>query len=341
MDRWTGGPGWTGNRRQGALQPAAVHRTPPPLAALSSSHTAAAPRTRGEHGSSHVPRSVRVRRKRRRSSQRVSARELARRCGSLPADAPMIGIQAGAVSFVDEGTTSRPRQPPARSAASTRSSSPRSPTAAASADGSRAASALPDHGKQEYDDAPSTAATSRRRIRSTTANTSIAPEKAPDHRSYDVLADVLPAAHARGMKVICWFEDVIGGRRARLRSGARSRAHRPAVHVRLLAQSEHAQLLARAGRGLPALVRRRRPDVGQRAAGAARQRARRESRRRRRRRRHRVLLPVLHRRGEEARASTSIARATATLQLARWANADARRRRSPPTARSSRSGGCS
>jgi hypothetical protein len=36
------------------------------------------------------------------------------------------------------------------------------------------------------------------------------PEKAPDHGAYDVLADVLPAAHKRGMKVICWFEDVIG-----------------------------------------------------------------------------------------------------------------------------------
>src|SRR5216117_1922212 len=39
-------------------------------------------------------------------------------------------------------------------------------------------------------------------------HTSIAPERAPDHPDYDVVADVLPAAHRRGMKVICWFEDV-------------------------------------------------------------------------------------------------------------------------------------
>src|SRR5262249_24096191 len=38
--------------------------------------------------------------------------------------------------------------------------------------------------------------------------TSISPEKAPDHPGYDVIADVMPAAHQRGIKVICWFEDV-------------------------------------------------------------------------------------------------------------------------------------
>ena len=53
-----------------------------------------------------------------------------------------------------------------------------------------------------------TAATSRRRTRSTTAGTSIALQKAPDHPQYDVIADVLPRAHKRGMKVICWYEDV-------------------------------------------------------------------------------------------------------------------------------------
>src|SRR5262249_59806392 len=38
--------------------------------------------------------------------------------------------------------------------------------------------------------------------------TAIAPEKAPDHPGYDVIADVLPAARRRNLKVICWFEDV-------------------------------------------------------------------------------------------------------------------------------------
>src|SRR5256885_7531836 len=38
--------------------------------------------------------------------------------------------------------------------------------------------------------------------------TTIAPEKAPDHAAYDVLADVLPAARRRRMRLYCWFEDV-------------------------------------------------------------------------------------------------------------------------------------
>jgi uncharacterized lipoprotein YddW (UPF0748 family) len=30
----------------------------------------------------------------------------------------------------------------------------------------------------------------------------------PDHGDLDILAEVLPAAKRRGMKVICWLEDV-------------------------------------------------------------------------------------------------------------------------------------
>src|SRR5439155_6664 len=66
---------------------------------------------------------------------------------------------------------------------------------------------LPDHGKQEYDDnfrGGNFATPHPQYYR----HTSIAPERAPDHPDYDVVADVLPAAHRRGMKVICWFEDV-------------------------------------------------------------------------------------------------------------------------------------
>src|SRR3989442_14585079 len=66
---------------------------------------------------------------------------------------------------------------------------------------------LPDHGKQEYDDnfrGGNFATPHPQYYR----HTSIAPEQAPDHPSYDVIADVLPGAHRRGMKVICWFEDV-------------------------------------------------------------------------------------------------------------------------------------
>ncbi len=129
-------------------------------------------------------------------------------------------------------------------------------------------------------------------------------------------------------------------RRARVRSRARGRALGSAVHVRVLAQSAHAQFLARAGRGLPALVRRRRSDVGQRTAGAARQRARHESRRRRCRRPAGLLLPVLRRRGEDRRHQRR-SRARGLHRAVRMGRIALGAGRSRQTARSSPSGGCS
>ncbi|HVE35160.1 MAG TPA: hypothetical protein VNC18_16470, partial [Gemmatimonadaceae bacterium] len=124
------------------------------------------------------------------------------------AEPPMIGIQAGAVSFVDEGTERVLDNLQRLASVNTlflatftygRGIGGRQPRG----------SALPDHGKQEYDDTfhGGQFATPHRQYY---RNTSILPEKAPDHGDYDVLADVLPAARKRGMKVICWFEDVIG-----------------------------------------------------------------------------------------------------------------------------------
>jgi len=127
---------------------------------------------------------------------------------SLPADAPMIGIQAGAVSFVDEGVNAVLDNFQRLGEVNTiflatftygRGIGGRQPRG----------SALPDHGKQEYDDTfhGGNFATPHLQYY---RNTRIATEKAPDHPNYDVIADVLPAAKKRGMKVICWFEDVIG-----------------------------------------------------------------------------------------------------------------------------------
>src|SRR4051812_10431706 len=120
----------------------------------------------------------------------------------------VLGIQAGAVSFVDEGTPAVLDNLQQLGAVNTiflatftygRGIGGRQPRG----------SALPDHGKQEYDDnfhGGQFATPHPQYYR----GTSIVPEKAPDHGDYDVIADVLPAAHKRGMKVICWFEDVIG-----------------------------------------------------------------------------------------------------------------------------------
>jgi len=126
---------------------------------------------------------------------------------NVSAAAPaMTGIQVGAVSLVDEGTEKTIEALVDMAAVNTlfvatftygRGIAGRQPRP----------NPLPDHGKQEYDDG------FRGGIFFTPhaayyGQTSIAPEKAPDHPGYDVLADVLPAAHGRGVKVIAWFEDV-------------------------------------------------------------------------------------------------------------------------------------
>jgi len=126
----------------------------------------------------------------------------------LPSGAagPTIGIQVGAVSFVDEGTEKVIDLLAESAGVNTlfvasftygRGIAGRQPRG----------SPLPDHEVQEYDAA-------LRGGNFTTPHpqlyrrTTIAPEKAPDHPGYDVLADVIPAAHRRRVKVIAWFEDV-------------------------------------------------------------------------------------------------------------------------------------
>ena len=117
----------------------------------------------------------------------------------------MIGIQIGAVSFLDEGTGKVLDVVQGLGAVDTvflatftygTGISGRTPRSMP----------LPDHGKQEYDNhhggfffTPH-----GQYYRGTT----VAQQTAPDYPNYDVIADVLPAAHARKMKVIGWFEDV-------------------------------------------------------------------------------------------------------------------------------------
>jgi hypothetical protein len=122
------------------------------------------------------------------------------------ADPPMIGIQAGAVSFVDEGTAKVLDGLQEMAAINTLFLATFTYGRGIAGRQIRG-SALPDHGKQEYDDnfrGGNFATPHPQYFRKTT----IAPEKALDHPGYDVIADVLPAARRRGIKVICWFEDV-------------------------------------------------------------------------------------------------------------------------------------
>ncbi|PYR62931.1 MAG: hypothetical protein DMF91_05040 [Acidobacteria bacterium] len=120
----------------------------------------------------------------------------------------MIGIQAGAVSFVDEGTDKVLDNLQELGAVNTLFLA--TFTYGRGIAGRQVpGQPLPDHGKQEYDTATFRGGNFATPHPQYYRNTSIKPEKAPDHGAYDVIADVLPAARRRRMNVICWFEDVL------------------------------------------------------------------------------------------------------------------------------------
>jgi hypothetical protein len=117
-----------------------------------------------------------------------------------------IGIQIGAVSFVDEGTERVLDILQERGAVNTL-------FLAVFTYGRGIAGRqvpgqpLPDHGKQEYDlnFHGGNFATPHPRYYQ---NTVLKETRAPDYGDLDVIAEVLPAAKKRGMKTICWLEDV-------------------------------------------------------------------------------------------------------------------------------------
>jgi TAT (twin-arginine translocation) pathway signal sequence len=118
----------------------------------------------------------------------------------------MIGIQLGAVSFVDEGTEQVLDILQQRAGVNTL-------FLAVFTYGRGIAGRqipgqpLPDHGKQEYDlnFHGGNFATPHAEFYK---NTVLKETRAPDHGNLDILAEVLPAARKRGVKVICWLEDV-------------------------------------------------------------------------------------------------------------------------------------
>jgi hypothetical protein len=135
---------------------------------------------------------------------------LTRVAGSAAAERPMIGMQAGAVSFVDEGTGKVLDNLQEMGAVNTIFLA--TFTYGRGIAGRQVpGQPLPDHGTQAYDTATFRGGNFATPHPQYYKNTSIKPEKAPDHGAYDAIADVLPEALRRGMKVICWFEDVIAG----------------------------------------------------------------------------------------------------------------------------------
>ena len=125
---------------------------------------------------------------------------------AVSSSSKMIGIQVGAISFVDEGTEKVLDVLQERACVNTL-------FLAVFTYGRGIAGRqipgypLPDHGKQEYDlnYHGGNFATPHPQYYK---NTVIKPAHAPDHGDLDILAEVLPAAKKRGMKVICWMEDV-------------------------------------------------------------------------------------------------------------------------------------
>src|SRR5438132_2940955 len=121
-----------------------------------------------------------------------------------------IGIQVGAVSFLDEGVD--PVLDRFQRDANVNALFIATFTYGRGIAGRQVpGQPLPDHGKQQYDQdifhgdnyaTPHAAFYEKTALKQT---------KAPDFGDYDVLAQVLPKAKQRGLRVYCWYEDVFRG----------------------------------------------------------------------------------------------------------------------------------
>jgi hypothetical protein len=124
------------------------------------------------------------------------------------AGSKMVGIQVGAVSFVDEGTEQVLDIFQQRAAINTLFLA--TFTYGRGIAGRQVpGQPLPDHGKQEYDldyHGGNYGTVHAQYYK----DTGVKPEdtRAPDHRSLDIIAEVLPRAKKRGMRTILWTEDV-------------------------------------------------------------------------------------------------------------------------------------
>ena len=119
----------------------------------------------------------------------------------------MIGIQVGAVSFVDEGVE-KVLDEFQRDAAINTLFVATFTYGRGIAGRQVPGQPLPDHGKQEYDTATFHGGSFVTVHPQYYKDTVFKDFRAPDFGSYDVLEAVLPSARKRGMKTICWFEDV-------------------------------------------------------------------------------------------------------------------------------------
>src|SRR5215468_835296 len=123
------------------------------------------------------------------------------------ATSKMIGIQVGAVSFVDEGVNKVLDL--FQQSAYVNTLFVATFTYGRGIAGRQVpGQPLPDHGKQEYDTNTFKGGSYTRIRPQYYKDTVIQSFRAPDFGDYDVLEAVIPEARKRGMKTICWFEDV-------------------------------------------------------------------------------------------------------------------------------------
>jgi hypothetical protein len=121
----------------------------------------------------------------------------------------MVGIQVGAVSFVDEGVEKvldEFQQDAYINTLFVATFTYGRGIAGRQVPGQP----LPDHGKQAYDTDTFKGGSYTRTHPEFYRDTVLQNFRAADLGDFDVLASVLPAARKRGMKTICWFEDVWG-----------------------------------------------------------------------------------------------------------------------------------
>jgi hypothetical protein len=119
----------------------------------------------------------------------------------------MIGIQVGAVSFVDEGVEQALDN--FQNDAGINTLFIATFTYGRGIAGRQVpGQPLPDHGKQTYDTDTFYGGSYTAVNPKYFADTPFKSFRAPDFGNYDVLESVLPSARKRGLKTMCWFEDV-------------------------------------------------------------------------------------------------------------------------------------
>ena len=119
----------------------------------------------------------------------------------------MIGIQVGAVSFADEGVAKVLDE--CQNSADVNTLFVATFTYGRGIAGRQVpGQPLPDHGSQKYDTDTFFGGAYTKVNPKYYGNTAFKSFRAPDLGDYDVLERVIPEARKRGMKTICWYEDV-------------------------------------------------------------------------------------------------------------------------------------